>query len=228
MATQAEKLQKYRESQNPTLGMLSHIQSIKGDVGPQGPQGVQGMHGKDGRTITGPKGDKGERGAKGRDGLDGTNGKDGKDGKSPATINPQTIIDAVLERLTSGKKLTVEHIDGLAGSLGQLKDFLRAGGFRGGAGTIIAGSNVTVIKDGNGNPVVSSTGGSFSGTQEKSTTTPDGVSTTFAFVHPPKVIIWNGAIQALTDDYTVSANTITFTSSAGIPQTGDKVINIYA
>lgn len=70
--------------------------------------------------------------------------------------------------------------------------------------------------------------GSLSGTQEKSTTVPNGVLTTFAFAHTPKVIVWNGAIQTLTDDYTVSGNNITFTVSAGVPLIGDKILNIYA
>lgn len=70
--------------------------------------------------------------------------------------------------------------------------------------------------------------GSFSGTQEKSTTIPNGVLTTFAFTHTPGIIIWNGSIQTLTDDYTVSSLTITFTGSAGVPLTNDKIVNIYA
>lgn len=92
-----------------------------------------------------------------------------------------------------------------------------------------AGSGMTISTAFvNGIPKVSFTASALSGTQEKSTTTPNGVHTTFAFAHTPSVIAWNGAIQTLTDDYTVSGNNITFTASAGIPQTGDKVINIYA
>lgn len=68
----------------------------------------------------------------------------------------------------------------------------------------------------------------FVGSQEKSTTVPNGVLTTFAFAHTPRIIVWNGASQTLTDDYTVSGLTIAFTSNAGIPQTNDKILNIYA
>ena len=70
-------------------------------------------------------------------------------------------------------------------------------------------------------------GSSFGGSQEKSTTAADGVTQTFAFTHTPKVILWNGQFQTLTDDYTVSSNNITFTGSL-IPSVGDKIVNIYA
>ncbi len=71
-------------------------------------------------------------------------------------------------------------------------------------------------------------GAGISGKQEKSTTVPDGIQTTFPFAHLPRVIVWNGAIQTFTDDYTVAGMSIIFTASAGIPQTNDKVLNIYA
>lgn len=69
--------------------------------------------------------------------------------------------------------------------------------------------------------------GGFSGTQEKSSTTPDGLTTTFAFAHTPNLIYWNGQLLTTTDDYTVSGSSITFTSSAGVPLVGDKILNVY-
>jgi hypothetical protein len=78
-----------------------------------------------------------------------------------------------------------------------------------------------------GDKIVNSYGG-LTGTQEKSTTTPDGIQTTFTFAHVPTLVYWNGAFQTLTDDYTISGVTITFTATAGIPQTGDKIVNVYA
>lgn len=71
-------------------------------------------------------------------------------------------------------------------------------------------------------------GGALVGSQEKSTTSPNNATQTFAFAHTPTVIFWNGAFQTLTDDYTVSGNNITFTASAGVPQVGDKIVNLYA
>lgn len=94
---------------------------------------------------------------------------------------------------------------------------------------LVAGTGVTIDNTNLEYPTITATGtgGSFAGTQEKSTTTPDGSTTTFAFTHTPRTIIWNGAIQTLTDDYTISSNNITFTGTL-TPQTGDKIINIYA
>lgn len=96
---------------------------------------------------------------------------------------------------------------------------------------IIAGSGITITTANDDtkrrvNLTFAATGGM--GSQEKSTTVPDGVFTTFSFAHTPKVIFWNGAFQTLTDDYTVSGSTITFTGSAGIPQAGDKIVNLYS
>lgn len=103
-----------------------------------------------------------------------------------------------------------------------------SGGGTGTVNTIVAGTGISVDSTDPANPIVTSTVAAFAGSQEKSTTVPNGVLTTFAFTHTPRVIFWNGAFQTLTDDYTVSSNNITFTASAGIPQTGDKVVNLYA
>lgn len=96
--------------------------------------------------------------------------------------------------------------------------------------TLNFNTGISGIDSGSGVVEVDATGsgGAFAGSQEKSTTTPNGVVTTFTFAHPPKIIFWNGAMQTITDDYTVSGSTITFTASAGIPVTGDKITNMYA
>jgi hypothetical protein len=93
--------------------------------------------------------------------------------------------------------------------------------------TLTAGSGIT-ITNGSGTITIAATGSSFAGSQEKSTTSPNGVQTTFAFTHTPELIFWNGAFQTLTDDYTVSSLNITFTASAGVPLTNDKIVNVYA
>lgn len=76
----------------------------------------------------------------------------------------------------------------------------------------------------------SNSGGGIVGSQEKSTTTPNGSATTFSFAHAPRIILYNGQVQNFTgdpsfDDITVSGNTITFIST--VPITGDKIVNIY-
>lgn len=71
-----------------------------------------------------------------------------------------------------------------------------------------------------------SDGGSFSGLQEKSLTTPNGSTQTFAFTHTPKMIFWGGALQFLNTDYTVSGTSITFTGTL-TPLSGDIILNLY-
>lgn len=96
-----------------------------------------------------------------------------------------------------------------------------------------AGTNTTVTATVNAQGFITiainaTSGSGFVGSQEKSTTVPDGVLTTFAFAHTPAIIVWNGQVLTLTDDYTVSSLNITFTGSAGVPKIGDKIVNIYA
>lgn len=95
---------------------------------------------------------------------------------------------------------------------------------------LTAGSGVTLAYSyaQGRNDVTITASGSFIGSQEKSTTTPNGTTATFAFTHTPGVIFWNGALQTLTDDYTVSGKNITFTAAAGVPVTNDKICNLYA
>ena len=69
-------------------------------------------------------------------------------------------------------------------------------------------------------------GGSFSGLQEQSLTTPNGSTQTFAFTHTPKMIFWGGALQFLNTDYTVSGTSITFTGTL-TPLSGDIILNLY-
>lgn len=92
--------------------------------------------------------------------------------------------------------------------------------------TLTQGAGIT-ITNGHGTITIAATGSAFTGTQEVSTTSPNGSQQTFAFTHPPAIIAWNGSIQALTTDYTVSSLNITFTGT-NVPQTGDKILNIYA
>lgn len=115
------------------------------------------------------------------------------------------VITAVVKRIQKGDVL---HINNVKGAGAFIKDGIKY--------------RFEELMHGSG-----SSSGSLSGTQEKSTTIPNGILTSFAFAHTPKVIVWNGAVQTKTDDYTVSGNSITFTASAGIPQTGDKILNIY-
>jgi hypothetical protein len=186
---------------------------------------------------------------------DGIDGKDyvltSKDKREIASSIEVPIIEKVIERTEVIKEVPVREkldvsmikdavskkdlelrdkkvLDGMARVDGRIKLIdQRWGAHGGGLSKVTTDTTLTGL----GTPasplsVVSS--GSFVGSQEKSTTTPDGVLTTFAFTHTPRVIFWNGQFQTLTDDYTVSVNNITFQSSAGVPVAGDKIVNLYA
>lgn len=146
-------------------------------------------------------------------------------------IGEQISIEEVISQLKE-KKLSTEHIDGFEQTISSLFDQLRtrhgSGYVHGGGDTIAAGSNITLTRNPNGTTTVASTGGgSLAGSQEKSTTTPDGVAQTFTFTHTPLLIYWNGQLQTLTDDYTVSGLTITFTGTLA-PSSTAKIVNVYA
>jgi hypothetical protein len=135
-------------------------------------------------------------------------------------VSPEIDLDALADKVRP--TITLKDIDGLEERLTsmQLAGQQRRNGFNFN-GKFYRFEELMSGAGGSG-------GTAFAGSQEKSTTVPNGVLTTFTFTHTPTLIYWNGAFQTLTDDYTVSGKTITFTTSAGIPQTGDKITNVFA
>ncbi len=205
-----ELVDKVNQISTPDLAfILRGDKGEKGDTGDQGEQGIQGERGEPGKD-----------GRNGRDGesVMGPQGPAGKDSISEyktEVIREEAIIDdrlvkkviAIMRKLPEKDRLDISAIKNaqsfiFGGKRYKTEELMHGGG--------------------------SSGGGAFTGSQEKSTTIPNGVLTTFAFTHTPTLIYWNGAFQTLTDDYTVGGNSITFTASAGIPQTGDKITNVYA
>lgn len=186
------------------------ISSLKGEKGDKGDRGEKGDKGD---SITGPQGKqgiqgvKGERGEMGIQGLPGKNGKDGKSGKDAKQVPLQDILKEFSKILPPEK--------------GKIDQRWHGGGLS------RVSTDTTLTGLGTLSSPLSVVGGGFTGSQEKSTTVPNNVLQTFAFTHTPKIIFWNGMFQTLTDDYTVSGSSITFTGS-NIPVTGDKIVNIYA
>jgi hypothetical protein len=213
MATQAEKLAALRRAQSPMADVLSHIQYVKGDkgdtgeTGTQGPKGDRGAPGKDGRDgVDGKDGKDGQMGLRGFPGENGKDGKDGKNGISPAPIQPQTIIDAVLLELKSGL-LQPEHIEGLGENIKSLQDlikFLKQGGFRGGAGTPVSGGGTAPFAE-----TVSGTINSVNVTFTVPTT----------IVKAQALYLANSVYQPVVD-FTTSGTTITMTVAPDISLAG--------
>src|ERR1700743_2881044 len=143
-------------------------------------------------------------------------------------VLPKSIDISVVKGAVSKKDLEESNkkiLDGMVKTEGRIKAIDQR--WHGG-GLSQVSHDATLSGTGTPSSPLSVVGGGFAGSQEKSTTVPNGILITFAFTHTPKVIFWNGAFQTLTDDYTVSGNNITFTGSAGVPLTGDKIVNLYA
>jgi len=169
-------------SKNATIiSILSKMQVLKGDKGDKGDTPVKGTdyftdkeieaiisyvqsnvsNGKDG--AVGPKGDKGDRG---RDGIDGTSPDVSKiikevlskipktkDGVSP---DPEKIAAKVMKSISLPDTKSLVSKD-------ELVKFLQRGGFRGGGDTVVAGSNVVITINSDGQKVIASTGSGVSG-----------------------------------------------------------------
>lgn len=225
--------------------------TIKGDKGERGLPGKDGLDGKDGKNgkdgrdgkvIYGLNGKDGKDGRDGGRGLQGDRGMQGESGIKGLDGSPDTALGIANKLNTLSGMVQARAIRGLP----TIKDIVREikslkGTDRlstrnidtsdlrwhgGGLSRVLTDSTLT----GSGtqaNPLSVVSSGSFTGSQEKSTTVPNSVLQTFAFTHTPKVIFWNGMFQTLTDDYTVSGNNITFTGT-NIPVTGDKIVNLFA
>lgn len=235
--TREEKLTHLAALRNPSMAVLSHVQSLKGDKGDAGPQGIAGKDGVSGRDgvngidgkdgATGPQGMRGPQGPTGADGKDGTDGRDGKNGKNGTAPALEDIAAAVLKEITSGKKLTVDHVDGLTDSLAQLKDFLKVGGYRGGGDTVAAGTNVTITTDVNGHKTINATGGSGNAVYGENLT-PQGPGTVYTLAHTPIAgtvrLYRGGAYQQAGTDYTIVSAIITV---AVATQSGEVLLADY-
>lgn len=222
------------------FALISKIESVKGEKGDPGHTPVKGKdYWTDGELNTVIKyilreatPIKGRHYVDGKDGKTPTgkeltrliiplipDAKEGKDGKDGSPDTPHDIVSkintltgvlepSVIKGVATTKDLESRDkkvLDGMARIDGRIKLIDQRWGAHGG---------------GKGTP--------FAGTSEKSTTTPNGVVTTFAFAHTPTLIFWNGQMQFVGDDYTVSGTSITFTASAGVPVANDKIINTYA
>lgn len=234
----------------PQDGKTPTDDDLIGLITPLIPPPIKGKDGLDGID--------GINGIDGRDGIDGKDGKSpipGIDFEIGSSETPESIanklntltkviegsvikgfvtldqiIPAVIKELKTGKnRLEAKDITNLPQK--QYGKKIDTSDLRWHGSGLSEVSHDTTLT-GNGTPssplsVVSSA--SFTGAQEKTTTPPNSIITTFTFDHAPKVIFWNGAFQTLTDDYTVSGPfSITFTASAGVPLTNDKVVNLYA
>lgn len=236
--TREEKLAMLAARKDPMAAVFAHMQTLKGDKGDAGPQGPTGSDGKNGSNgsdgkdgkdgAMGPQGVRGPQGPAGSDGKNGTDGREGKAGKNGTAPTLEEVAAAVLKEITSGKKLTVDHIDGLAVGLAQLKDFLARGGYRGGGDTVAAGTNVTITTDVNGHKTINASGGGSGNAVYGENLTPQGPGTVYTLAHTPLVgtvrLYRGGAYQQAGTDYTIVGGIITL---AVATQSGEVLLADY-
>lgn len=126
----------------------------------------------------------------------------------PPVVDHAAIADAAVTKALSSKKLTIEHVDGLGKTLEGLTQFLKRGGFRGGGGNVLAGSNVTITANADGSQTISSSGGGSGFTALVATETPNGALTVFTFaaaaVQPSYIVSDNVWMKAVTKSGTVN------------------------
>ena len=129
----------------------------KGENGERGEIGLPGTDGRDGLDGSiGMSGKDGKDGLNGQNGLQGERGKPGKDGKDGEPGKPP-------KHEWKGNWLRFENPDGSWGewiklSEGQAKTLHRGGG----VSSLIAGANITITSDGNGNYTITSLSGDAS------------------------------------------------------------------
>ena len=143
-------------------------------------------------------------------------------------IDPMSVIEKIMELAKQGKfKLKKENIDGLDQTMQAFSSQLGKGYLHGGGDTVVAGSNVTIVKNNAGQSVISSTGGGGGSSWTSGSFTPNGVTTVFTLPTIPTSILFlfdNGQLQLTPTDYSLTGATVTFTSA---PLSTDKVTYNY-
>lgn len=188
-----------------------------------GPKGERGEKGKDGDTVVGPRGPKGDPGKNG-DSIVGPQGPEGKPGKISEREKKELVrilkdsikipdfqaiptIDDILVQLKK-KKLSSSDIFDLNEKFETLRREIRSvSKMRGGGDTVIAGNNVSIAVDSNGNKVISSTG-TGGGSWLTPIGTVDGSNNTFTVASEPTMVMVDGMGRIAGLDYTYAGLTI--------------------
>ena len=223
-------------SKKTNTELLVALNNLQGEMAKQRTLEIQGFNiekikgdrGEKGDTIVGPKGLKGEDGKDGYTPQKGIDYFDGKNGKDGASADEKKIIEKIIKSIPIPKdgkdgkngldgkngrspkheykygQLRFENPDGTWGEWINLREYASFGGktlHRGGA---------SFVDD------------------ETPSGTPNGVLTTFTLAKIPidgslKLFV-NGARMRVTEDYTLSSQTITFITA---PPTGSILIADY-
>lgn len=227
-----------------TLGILSQMQIMKGEKGDKGDRGEDGytpVKGKDYFTGTEVKQIADYIQSQVKNGVDGADGANGKNGETPVRLidywtkeDQEKMISDVLKKLPKtkeGKPLDMKNIvsevlkeikmpdTAALVSKGELTEFLRRGGFRGGGDTVEAGSGVSITSV-NGVKRISAAGGSLSVLTTANTI--DDSNLTFVFASEPTLVVINGqtwregSVSGGVQIWSKVGSTVTLTNPVGV------------
>lgn len=107
-------------------------------------------------------------------------------------VDPMSVIDKILA-LPAGKfKLKTAHIDGLEQTISAFRNQITTKGYlHGGGDTVVAGTNITLVRTAGGQTIINATGGSGF-TKLPATGTVDGTNKIFTFTQVPSEIVSDG------------------------------------
>lgn len=199
-------------SQPRALTLTEDIaKQIKGEKGDKGDKGDQGEKGD---SVTGPQGPKGEKGdvgktgpagLDGRDGLPGAEGKQGDPGQDGKDGSPETPLQIAKKLNTLEAKVDIRVIKGLLARIEGLERSLQ---------------DVRRVKKGGG-------GGGGMGNAVHEQFDGDGSTTAFTLANnvaaggnAVMACRYEGQVQYLGDQFTISGKTLTFTFT---PENGTKI-----
>ena len=216
-----------------TMGKIDVVkgkQGEKGDIGHTPIKGYDYFTDEEINSIISYIQSNVKNGVNGKNGINGINGYSPVRGKDYWTkediskirkdieklipkIQKESPVD-IQEIIKELKKQPIEakNIEGLPDvkELSHLVKFLKAGGFRGGGDTVVAGTNVTITTNANGQKVITSSGGGGGGTSiSNASGTVDGANTTFTVSSTPNYILCDGSTYFENYGYTLSGLAVT-------------------
>lgn len=118
------------------------------------------------------------------------------------TTDPMSVIEKIMELAKEGKfKLKKENIDGLEQTLASFNSQLGKGYLHGGGTTVVAGTNITLVKNPDGTTTINASGGGF--TLLNTASTVDGSNQSFVFstaTAQPSLVVVDGAQLTAVDN----------------------------
>ncbi len=141
--------------------------------------------------------------------------------KKVVAVDHTAIATEAVKKVIETQGIQVEHVGGLKQTLESLTGYLKRGGFRGGGGKVMAGTNTTVTNNPDGSQTIDATGGGGI-TTLAATEIPNGLINVFTFAtataQPSYLVIDNVWMKAVT-----ASGNVNWTWNAGTKQATTSV-----